>query len=251
MIKSIIDPNVEIQKIPMNTDYKLQLDTDVIPNIASTIFLIGKPKSGKTNLMLNLLFGTKTTKFYNKMFDKVFFIGNIKTINSEKKIDLPEDQIFDTLSVSILEDIEEDIADSDMAVCLILDDMAAFLKQKGIKEKLRKMTFNRRHMTASGNGKRKPTGLWLIITSQKFNCIDKTIRQLGTHYALFKPNSADSISFFDEVLATSKDVWSNIQKFVFYPQPNHNFLWYDATSSQYYKNFNKIEFEEDEEEFDF
>jgi hypothetical protein len=250
MIKTTINPIVNVEKIPMNTDTPLNIDcAHVIPATPATIFLIGKPGSGKSNLLLNLIFGTSTCKFYNKAFDVVYFCGNVKTINSKKEIDLPEEQIFDDLTIDMLESIEEQIANSDESVLLIIDDQAAKLKMKGIKEKLRRMVFNRRHLAASGKQGKKCHGLWLCITAQKFNTIEKAIRQLGTHYALFKPNTADSKDFFDEILACSKDTWISVMSFV-YDQP-HNFVWYNATNSSFHKNFNKIEFTDDVNEFDF
>jgi hypothetical protein len=95
------------------------------------MYLVGKMGSGKTNLLLNLMLGAQGgSNFYNKKFDRGFFIGNLKTINSKTEIDLPEDQVFDDLTLDILLQIEEAISDSDEAVLIVIDDQTANLKQK-------------------------------------------------------------------------------------------------------------------------
>lgn len=244
MLKVGKDPYLSVEHVPMNTDYPLDIDNEVIPNTPFTMFLVGKMGSGKTNLLLNLMLGTAGgSQFYNKVFDRVFFIGNVKTINSKTEIDLPEDQIFDELTLDVLLQIEDEIADSDEAVLLVIDDQTANLKKKGIKDKIMNFTYNMRHKCASGkkSKKKKPHGLHIIITAQKYNKIEKSVRVVGTHYALFKPSKTDSKEFMDEVLSIDKNTWVSIQKLV-YDEP-HNFLFYNAKKSIFYKNFDEIEME--------
>ena len=248
MLKVTNDPYLSVEHVPMHTDYALDLDNDVIPNTPFCMFLVGKMGSGKTNLLLNLMLGAQGgSNFYNKKFDRVFFIGNLKTINSKTEIDLPEDQVFDDLTLDILLQIEEAISDSDEAVLLVIDDQTANLKKKGIKDKIMNFTYNMRHKCASGKSKKKtPHGLHIIITAQKFNKIEKSVRVVGTHYAMFKPSTTDSKEFCDEVLSIDKDTFAAIQKLVYDEQ--HNFLFYNAKKSLFYKNFNLIEMSEDSDD---
>lgn len=241
MLKVTNNEFLNVEHVPMTTDYPLDLDNDIIPNTPFCMFLVGKMGSGKTNLLLNLILGAEGgSKFYNKKFDRVYFIGNLKTINSKTEIDLPEDQVFDELKLDVLLQIEEAISDSDEAVLLVIDDQTAHLKKKGIKDKLMNFTYNMRHKCASGKSKKKtPHGLHIIITAQKYNKVEKSIRCVGTHYAMFKPSITDSKEFHDEVLSIDKDTFASIQKLVYDEQ--HNFLFYNAKKSLFYKNFNLIE----------
>ena len=245
MLKVANNEFLNVDKIPMNTDYPLDLDNDIIPNTPFCMFLVGKMGSGKTNALLNLMLGTEGgSKFYNKKFDRVYFIGNLKTINSKTEIDLPEDQVFDELKLDVLLQIEEAISDSDEAVLLVIDDQTAHLKKKGIKDKLMNFVYNMRHKCASGKSKKKtPHGLHIIITSQKYNRIEKSIRTVGSHYLMFKPSLTDSKEFMDEVLSIDKHTWASIQKLVYDEQ--HSFLFYNAKTSLFYKNFNLIEIDDD------
>ena len=129
----------------------------------------------------------------------------------------------------------------------MIDDQTANLKKKGIKDKIMNYTLYMQHKCASGNNKKKktPHGLHIIITAQKYNKIEKSVRVVGTHYAMFKPSKTDSKEFMDEVLSIDKDTFSSIQKLVYDEQ--HNFLFYNAKNSTFYKNFDKIEVEEEGE----
>ena len=245
MIKSTINNFMSIAPIEMNADKKLELDNEILPNTPSTLFLVGRMGSGKTVALCNLILGNpQGSTMYNKKFCRVWFVGSHKTLNTKTPIDLPSEQVYDKLTIEMLEAFEESILDSDERVLLIIDDQTAELKKPRIKEKIRRLVFNQRHDCSSGK-KGVGHGLWIIITSQKYLMIEKSVRVLGSHYMLFRPNQIDSKEFYQEVLTCQKQTWVNIMKFT-YDQP-HNFVWYDVKKQAFHKNFNLIEFEGDDD----
>ena len=238
---------LDINKVPMNTDYPLQLDNDVLPRTPFAMGLYGRPGSGKTNLLCNLILGSTNkhqSRFYNKMFDKVFFIGNLKTNYSKKKIDLPEHQVFDTLTAKVLDDILGEVHDSDESALLIIDDQVNQLKRPDIRPYMCRIIYNMRHLCASGDKCSKPHGMHIMITSQKYNKIPKEIRTVLTHNAIFKPSKVDMKEFWEEHLSIDYAVWEQICKNVF--DGRHNFLFYNAKNGTFHKNFNPIEISEEQ-----
>ena len=241
MLRTLSDKFMDVNKIPMLTDYPLPLDNTVIPSTPFAMALIGSMGSGKTNLLCRLILGGEKgqSNFYNKHFDKVFFIGQLKTINTKKKINLPEDQVFDTLTSKVLDAILEDVKESDESVLLVIDDQINQLKKPDIRPYMCKVIYNMRHLCASGEKTNKPHGMHIMITSQKYNKIPKEIRTVMSHMAIFKPSKTDMKEIWEEQLSIDYNTWEGICKMTF--DKAHQFLFYNSRNSTFYKNFNKIE----------
>jgi hypothetical protein len=241
MLRVEPDNFLNVNKIPMLTDFPLPLDNAVIPNTPFAMALIGAMGSGKTNLLCHLMLGGDKgqSQFYNKHFDKVFFVGQLKTINTKKKINLPEDQVFETLTSKVLDAILEDVKNSNESVLLVIDDQINQLKKPDIRPYMCKIIYNMRHLCASGDKTTRPHGMHIMITSQKYNKIPKEIRTVMSHLAVFKPSKTDMKEIHEEQLSIDYNVWENICKMVF--DKSHQFLFYNARNSSFYKNFKKIE----------
>ena len=112
----------------------------------STNLLIGKPGSGKTNLIYQIM-----KSITNKCYDKIFLFQPEKSRASmkDKLFDqLPEDQKYEELSFENLEYVN-DILDDEGNNCIIFDDMGAYLKNNDIKMLLKEIVMNRRHKHVS------------------------------------------------------------------------------------------------------
>lgn len=239
---------MNVSKVPMNTDYPLDLDNQVLPKTPFAMGLVGQMGSGKTNLLCRLILGGEKEKssFYNKKFDRVYFVGNMKTINCKKKIDLPEEQVFETLTVGVLDTILESVKDSDESVLLIIDDQINQLKRPDIRPYMCKVVYNMRHLCASGDKCSSPHGLHIMITAQKYNKIPKELRTTLTHYAIFKPSKTDQKEFWEEHLSCDYNTWDSICRHVF--DKKHNFIFYDGKQSKFHRNFDEIDISEHSED---
>ena len=97
-------------------------------NCHSTNLLIGKPGSGKTNLIYQIM-----KSITNKFYDKIFLFQPSKSRESmkDKLFDqLPEDQKYEDLTFENLEYVNNNLHDGNN--CIIFDDMGAYLKNKAM-----------------------------------------------------------------------------------------------------------------------
>jgi hypothetical protein len=223
---------IKLKKINMNTDAPIDGNENTPINKYNFSMLIcGIPGSGKTNLVISQLTSTKGLLY--KKFDKVFiFSPSIKTI--QKEIKLPEDQIIDSFDVERLAEIIEmqKMSQDNSQVLIIFDDMMMDI----IKDKtglFSKLVANRRHL-----------GISLIAISQVFNRIPSKYRKMFSDFILFRTNNKKEISFFgNELTAFSESEFVKI--FLELLKNPHDFLMVKS-SGQMYKNFNRLEFKEED-----
>ena len=92
-----------------------------LPQTLNFFMLIsGKPMSGKTSLILNLI--AKNNRCYNKKFDKIFIYSpSLITIKDSPFEDIPQDQVFDSLTEENLKEAQERIKDSGGKILFIFD----------------------------------------------------------------------------------------------------------------------------------
>src|SRR6056300_888651 len=126
------------------------------------MLIIGKPRSGKTNLLLNLT--TKAHKNFNRKFDRVYLWSpSIHTMENDPFELLPEDQKFESLTLDNLQTVLGEIKDTGDKILFILDDVIADMRGKGkaqLENLLHKVFFNRRHLAGKGGS------VSIIATSQ-------------------------------------------------------------------------------------
>lgn len=247
---SLEKANYEIEAIKFNVDGKFN---DKIkppfPNSSFFLTIIGKPGSGKTNLLVNML---TNKNIYKRVFDKVLLVmpkNSIKSLKNNIFEDLPESQQFDEISPEVFEAIKHFRAEFDEIdeekgsskgvkvplprsknMLLILDDVTAQLKEKENQKLLIELSTNRRHLKLS-----------IILISQYLRAIPRCVRSQTTTLVYFKPaNELDNNIVRDEYINLPKETFNNLMRFVF--QNQHDFLFVDKNNESYFKNLNKIIF---------
>ena len=209
-----------------------------LPQTLNFFMLIaGKPASGKTSLILNLI--AKNNKCYNKKFDKIYiFSPSLTTIKDSPFDDIPEDQIFNELSVEKLIEVQEEIKDSGEKILFILDDVVNDMKLKGVQIELTKMLMNRRHLAGAGGSTA------FITTTQVYNKIPAPIRKTATQVVLYSTKNKTEINtIFDELILIPKEDFYSILRYCF--DKRHNFIYIDVNKSydkMFHKCFNELNF---------
>ena len=201
--------------------------------------IVGKPRTGKTNLLLNLT--TKAHRNFNRKFDRVFlFSPSIATMESNPYELLPDDQKFEELTLNNLNFVLDDIKDTGDKVLIILDDVIADMRGKGkaqLENRLHKVFFNRRHLAGRGGS------VSILATSQTYNKIDPKIRRTASHLTFFEnKNKKELDTIFDEVILIPKKEFYDVLRYV-YDKP-YQFLYIDTTLTDdrmLFKNFNQLE----------
>ena len=214
-----------------------------LPQTLNFFMLIaGKPASGKTSLILNLV--AKNNKCYNKKFDKIYiFSPSLTTIRDSPFDDLPEDQVYNELTEEDLINVQEEIKDTGEHILFILDDVVNDMKIKGVQLQLTKMLMNRRHLAGSGGSTA------FILTTQVYNKIPAPIRKTATQVVLYSTKNKTEINtIFDELILIPKDDFFSILKFCF--DKPHNFIYIDVNKphdKMFHKCFNELEFKSNNE----
>jgi DNA polymerase III delta prime subunit len=210
-----------------------------LPQMLNFFLLIcGRPGSGKTTLILNLI--CKRGKMYNKKFDKIFvFSPSLLTLKDNPFEDLPEEQMDTELTEENLTNALEDIRESGEKCLFILDDVVNDMKKSSaIQTLLSKMLMNRRHLAGAGGS------CSFIITTQVYNKIPAPIRKTASHIIIFHTkNKKELDTIFDELIIIPQKDFYEILKYCF-DKKNH-FLYIDTNKSydkMFHKNFNCLEF---------
>lgn len=213
-----------------------------LPNSYSNFFIfIGKPGSGKSTLMLNMFCSKK--KFLYKKFDKIYiFSPSLLGNNLERKhpiFTLPPEQLFDELNDETFDIFLEDIRDTEDRVLVVFDDCQTEMAKGSMLSKMKKLIFNRRHLTEGG--------VQIFISSQVYNNIPLALRKACSHLFLFRTKNLKEIENVRLELTNHKteEEFSELLEFCF--KKKHDFLLTDIYSSYedrvyFYHNFNKILF---------
>jgi DNA helicase HerA-like ATPase len=146
----------------------------VFKRLPLSMLLVGKRRSGKTNLLIKML----NSAYFINNFDKVFIFSPTieldETWNSVRDYPTKRDLIkFDKFDESVIDDILQLQKTSDESSLIIIDDFAEKLKGKR-GNVLEQLATKGRHFNTS-----------FIFTSQKYNAVPTIIR-----------NNVDEIIFF-------------------------------------------------------
>jgi len=230
---------IVVSKFEMSCD---QVCADIpkpLPQVLNFFMVIvGRPGSGKTNLLLNLT--AKHGRAFNKKFDKVFLWSpSLGTVNNDPFETLPDEQKFDDLTAENLQGVLDEIDSSGDRCLFIWDDIISNFKNNGPLEKLcHKVLMNRRHLAGSGGS------VSVILTSQVFNKTPAVLRKVATHLILFSTkNKKELITIFDELILVPKAEFYAILSHCF--QRKYDFLYIDLTKHEtrcFHRCFNLLTF---------
>jgi hypothetical protein len=218
-------------------DILKHIEMPLMNNTHFFYILNGKPASGKSTMMMNLI---TQRKAYRKQFNTIFIVSpSLINIRNNPLDELPDDQKFDDLNIEVLEEIEGRIKGSGDKVLLILDDCAAQMKNNDIQKTLMRFIFNRRHICSDGE-----TGsLSIIITTQVYNKIPLDIRKCADILFQWRTLNKKEMSFIkDEYLnSIPDDKLEEILKYTF-KKPNDCLMirLNDHLDNMLWRNFNRL-----------
>lgn len=239
--------NYKLNKIDFNVD--IPFNDKIKPPFENKSFfyiIVGKPGSGKTSILVNML---SNSKIYKKVFTRVMLCmpkNSRLSLKDDIFEDLPEDQIFETINESILtkirsnkEEFEQDKEDRLQSgkkiifhhQLLIMDDVTAYLKQKENMDLLIELATNRRHYNLS-----------IILLVQFLRSIPRPIRFFTTSCIFFKAsNNLDTEILREEYINLPKKQFDELLNFVF-DNDSHDYLIINKDTNTYYKKLQKILF---------
>ena len=233
------DEKIKISKFNFSCDDVDDTIPKPLPQILNFFMLVcGRPGSGKTSLILNLI--CKRGKMYNKKFDKVFvFSPSLMTMKDEPFGELPEEQVHTDLTLENFQTALDSIANTGEKILFILDDVVNDMKKTmAIQTLLSKALMNRRHLAGAGGSTS------FIITTQVYNKIPAPIRKTASHIILYHTRNKKEIeTIYDELIVLPKEDFFEILKYCF--DKRHNFIYIDINKSydkMFHKCFNQLEF---------
>jgi len=207
------------------------------------MIVAGTMGSGKTSFLISSL----TSKHvWRKCWSNIFLImppSSRKSLKKDCFSSLPSENMFDELDYDCLgtidEKIEKDESDSDGEKennLIIIDDQTQALKDNSIQALLRHMILNSRHKR-----------LAVIVLTQYLNAVPLAVRKNCSDVVLcnMPRNTKEIKSILEEYIGLDREKGLKILKYVFQKKYDKLFMnLNDKDGVQYYRNFNKLKFEE-------
>jgi len=239
--------NNVINMIPpkFKCDVELKNVPAPFPNKSFFKIIVGKPGSGKSSLLVNLITRKKKGNMlpiYRKKFNFIYLFcppSSLKSLSKNPFECLPDDQIYDDFNEETLDDCIDNLEENSEAnetSLVIIDDLASSLKEgnRNFQKDFLRLVFNRRHLRVS-----------VILLSQRLFCIPKAVRSVATHIILFPPgNKSEKEIIHKEFIPIPKNSYKKLSNFVW--RTKHDTLFHEINSKEFYRNFNKINLSDEE-----
>jgi GTPase SAR1 family protein len=201
-------------------------------NKHQTSLFLGSPGSGKTSLLISLF---ENKLLLNRVFDQIFIFqpeSSRFSMDNELFSKLPNNQVFDELSLENLTNVMNRIesnskADSNMNHCIIMDDMGSFLRDNVLKKQLRILVSNRRHLHVS-----------IFFLCQSYKSMEPQIRKLFTNLFIFKISPIEFDIVNNELINLNKEQSKAVLNMVF--DKKHEYLFVNTDNRRLFKRFDEI-----------
>jgi len=236
-------PKLEIPKFVCDDGINPNLENyPMLSNLNCYNFSIfcGKPRSGKTSLMIALLSGKGKDKLLRKAYNHVYLIMPASSRASLKK-DIfkkhPDDKKFDELTFNVLDTIYNNLLQNTQEKeksLLIMDDVAASLKNGDIQKLLRKIIFNRRHLKCS-----------IIMLIQSYIAVPREVRKLVNNLFLWKCTKIEFETIANELFELKKDTALQLMKLYKHP---HDFMMFCTDNRKIFINFDEVIIKDDDDD---
>lgn len=203
-------------------------------NSHETNLLIGRPASGKTSLLYSFF---KSPKIFRKVFHNIYLFQPSHSRASMKDnifSKIPQEQCYEELNYENLHGVMTTIKGEDKKYnnCVIFDDMTAYLKNPDVKQLLKELIFNRRHLRTT-----------VIFLVQTWYSIEKDIRKLFSNIFCFRVSKQELSTIMDEVVESKAKYMNDIAKVVF-DEP-YKYLFINVNSQRLFDGFDELIFDEE------
>jgi hypothetical protein len=226
-----------VHKPGISSNSGLQIDPDLSmilhPHFCG--YICGKPGSGKTFIMEELVLNPK---FYGSKFDQIYVFSpyELPTIECEENVNY-----FKSLNLEIVQKIIDwnNANKPNSNILIIFDDVISEMKKAQNDPRLTQLFFNRRKLISEGT-------ISCIITSQKYRMLPPSLRSNLTWLIIFKQSGNDLEAITKENLISIKKA-NKFQTDIICHHLNgsstkdqHNFVYLNLASGQIIMNFDRM-----------
>lgn len=203
-------------------------------NSHETNLMIGRPASGKTSLLYSFF---KSPKIFRKVFHNIYLFQPSHSRASMKDnifAKIPQEQCYEELNYENLNEVMTTIKGEDKKYnnCIVIDDMTAYLKNQDVKQLLKELIFNRRHLRTT-----------VIFLVQTWFSIEKDIRKLFSNIFCFRVSKQELTNIMDEVVESKAKYMNDIAKIVF-DEP-YKYLFINVNTQRLFDGFDELIFDEE------
>jgi ATP:corrinoid adenosyltransferase len=252
-IVEIPNDELKIQKIAMSCDKaicdsKKRSVAAPLMKTSHMYIVSGASGSGKSNLIVNLLKSTKTTKdkkhkkSYRNAFDNIVLVSpSAHTISNSPLENIADDQKFNSLNEDVFDmviSVTDNAIEDNQYTLLILDDVSSQLRLKENEKLLTQLVKNRRHLNLS---------IWIV--THKVTDAPPALRSNANLIFLFKPKTNKEIETIQsEYMMMPKKEADELMRAAY--KDRYDFLLIDTslrTGSEFlfFRNYNQLKFEKD------
>ena len=199
--------------------------------------LVGSGGSGKSSLVLSQI---KRGGAYHRKFHNIYYFCPAASFDSIKNHPFKDHyKVYHEMTMDGLIELKDQLSklketnikeeEDPEYNCVIIDDFANDLKDKGIQRALNAMLIKARHLNTS-----------FIFTLQSYLYMPKILRKQITYCTIFRPrNSEEWENIRKEVLQMNEPDAKKLFDYCFNEPYQH--LDVDAFENKFYKNFNPLE----------